>query len=188
MRISWRMRSIREWPYTCAGKILRFLSAETMPHLTKQDARPSTLAEHYAPSMRCEVVQPDALATRLAKHEGKAAVLACGDIQIAAPHTRIEMPAETAAYAQPSAKPTPQSQPSSSSSSPRNATASGSRFMIASAEQTRESVARGRNSARSRQFHRLLSPPLCQVNRYAAEVRRRAPEPRSISLKLARWT
>ena len=71
-----------------------------MPHLTKQDASPGTMAKHYAPSIRCEAVQPDALTTRLAKHEGKAAVLARSDIQIAAPHARIEMPTEPAAYAQ----------------------------------------------------------------------------------------
>jgi L-threonylcarbamoyladenylate synthase len=76
------------------------LGTVMMPHLTKQDASPGTMAKHYAPSIRCEVVQPDALATRLAKHEGKAAVLAQSSISIPSPHAHIEMPNDPAAYAQ----------------------------------------------------------------------------------------
>lgn len=71
-----------------------------MPHLTKQDASPGTMAKHYAPSVVCEVVQSSALESKLAKHAGRAAVLAFANDEVAAPHIKIEMPIDAYEYAQ----------------------------------------------------------------------------------------
>ncbi len=76
------------------------IGAVSMPHLTKQDASPGTMAKHYAPSVPCESVKPNALVQRLFNQTVRTAVLAFSSDEVPAPHIKMEMPRDAHAYAQ----------------------------------------------------------------------------------------
>ncbi len=76
------------------------IGAVTMPHLTKQDASPGTMAKHYAPSLPCESVKADTLTRRLFNQTVRTVVIGFATDEVSAPHIKVEMPCEAQAYAQ----------------------------------------------------------------------------------------
>lgn len=71
------------------------------PVIESQAHSPGTAASHYAPRTPCEMIDPSALALRLARCGADRVAVLCADPRrVPAPHAAIPMPRESHAYAQ----------------------------------------------------------------------------------------